>query len=622
MQDSPISDDRDSVRVQGRLFGYPSCCVESYAVRGYARNALSRRDQRILFHWACPGCAVTRRLLPDYWRIYRLCRATGGYRPWPSVPALVNGLVTPRLRPRLAVAVSLAALSVLPAATLPVAADPLDPHVSAFTLWDDRDADFLLGSEEWVLGFDPDLMDQNTNGVPDGVDLALRLSAAVDALPETPSATEAYVTHHLAFGMENCAVCGEAVNMGFLEVRHPREDQSMTLPYIAKHFLEHGSFSYSGDLHTGRIVPPLLKFILETDGRGHLVAEPPGTDQDQDGLRDWEEPAFGTDPQQPDTDGDLLVDGIDTGRELRRALNALPVAVRPEDGPTDRPFVVQSMMNGVETCPRCGLVQTMGIWEVINPVIKDSLRIPSMALHYLEHGGFGWAGGQLFGSQGRVDPRQLQALLTGKANLHLLPIIPDRDGDGLSDQEELSLGNDPENADQNWNGTEDGLDVARAVVCELAGLPTAPSSNQVYRLDFPLRGLEQCDICGTNVNMGYLTVVNPEARLSVDVPYIALHFLEHDSLSFFGDVHGQGRLDLKLLLDTLFRPAVRLEAQETEVVLRWLGKSNRLYQVCVAADPTGPWASGPVRQGSGTEIVFTEPKQAGVTRRFYKVLVW
>ena len=70
-------------------------------------------------------------------------------------------------------------------------------------------------------------------------------------------------------------------------------------------------------------------------------------------------------------------------------------------------------------------------------------------------------------------------------------------------------------------------------------------------MDFPMFGLERCDICGTNVDMGHLTVCNPRAQLDADVPYIALHYLEHDSFSFAGSVHGTSRCDVKRLLEQI-----------------------------------------------------------------------
>jgi ribosomal protein L37AE/L43A len=614
-----VSHDPESTRTEGRLFGYPACCVESYVARGYVRNSLRRRDQRILFHWACPQCTVTPGLVPLYRRAYRATRAARRGRLWqPWVLRIHDAAVTGRLRRAAAVAAWVAALGALPVLT--ARADPLDPHVTALPLADDPDQDGLTSREETILGTAPLVSDENGNAVPDGVDLALTLSVAIDALPTTPSATQPYVKHYLTLGLETCSVCGAQVNMGSMEICHPLENQTVLFPYIAKHFLEHGSFAHSGSIHSGRLNPPLLRLVLTSQGLGHFLTEPSGTDVDNDGLRGWEEPAFSTDPLAPDTDGDGLRDGIDAAREMRGIIDTLPSVDRPEDGPTDRPFVVKRMLRGIETCPRCGESWTMGTWEVINPVTGDSITISTMALHYLEHGGFSWHTGELLGG-GRVDPRHLQAVLTGNPNQHLLPVTPDQDGDWLADPEELALGQDVTNPDEDLNAVRDGLDLARAVACEIAGLPTAPGSNQVYRLDFPTWGMEQCDICGTNVNMGHLIVCNPQAQLTVEVPYLALHYLEHDSFSFAGSVHGAGRTDVKCLLDALFRPAVNVVADGSQITLRWTGRTGRRYQVSTAPDLRGPWSSGPVLVGDGTELVFNDTKPADATARFYKVVV-
>jgi hypothetical protein len=376
-----------------------------------------------------------------------------------------------------------------------------------------------------------------------------------------------------------------------------------------------------------------------------------------------------------------------------------------------------------------------------------------MALHYLKHGGCAWRGGQLMGGQGRVDPLQLKAVLTGQGGGHLLPVTPDADGDLLTDAEEQDLGTNPQVSDEDANQVADGIDLARKTAGEIAVLPTGPVIAPVYRLDFPLRGLERCDICGTNVNMGHLTVCNPLAQLYAKVPYIELHYLEHGSFSFAGDVHGKDRADVRLLVDALhsagpshlvpitgdtdgdglkdheeppfqfnkdladtdgdgvpdgfalarsmwkeikalptspnggvyltpyeancfapcpvcgedfncghvaitnaqtglslqvsylnlhflergsfavsaservdplqleavLRPGVVIAAEGTQVTLRWKTRAGHRYQLFTASELSGPWTPGPVFQGDGTELVFTEDKPAGAARKFYKI---
>jgi hypothetical protein len=72
---TPMRYDPERMRREGLDFGYPPCCVEAFVKNGYQSNGFSAADQDVLFHWACPGCEETRRLLPAYRRIYRRVRA-------------------------------------------------------------------------------------------------------------------------------------------------------------------------------------------------------------------------------------------------------------------------------------------------------------------------------------------------------------------------------------------------------------------------------------------------------------------------------------------------------------------------------------------------------------------
>ncbi|MBM3879769.1 MAG: hypothetical protein FJ387_08625 [Verrucomicrobia bacterium] len=153
----------------------------------------------------------------------------------------------------------------------------------------------------------------------------------------------------------------------------------------------------------------------------------------------------------------------------------------------------------------------------------------------------------------------LKTALTSDGTGHLLPepARTDTDGDRLSHAEERDLGQDPELPDSNGNQILDGIELAHALASQIDALPAGPSKIQTYRLDFQLKGLEHSAVCGTTVNMGHLVVGNPLAQLYVEVPYIALHYLEQGSFSFAGDVHGQHRLDVHLLAATLRSPGPR-----------------------------------------------------------------
>jgi hypothetical protein len=68
---TPISKTAVTRRKEGALFGYPECCVEHFVKKPYDLNQLTLGDQRILFHWACPGCERTAELLPRYRGIHQ-----------------------------------------------------------------------------------------------------------------------------------------------------------------------------------------------------------------------------------------------------------------------------------------------------------------------------------------------------------------------------------------------------------------------------------------------------------------------------------------------------------------------------------------------------------------------
>ncbi len=68
----PIDKSATTQQWEGFLFGFPPCCISYYIDQPYASHDISPTDQEILFHWACPHCAITPSLVPAYRRILAL----------------------------------------------------------------------------------------------------------------------------------------------------------------------------------------------------------------------------------------------------------------------------------------------------------------------------------------------------------------------------------------------------------------------------------------------------------------------------------------------------------------------------------------------------------------------
>ena len=154
----------------------------------------------------------------------------------------------------------------------------------------------------------------------------------------------------------------------------------------------------------------------------------------------------------------------------------------------------------------------------------------------------------------------LELQLPYEPNEHQLPLIlNDLDKDLMSDNEELDAGYDLYNNDQNENLIPDGIDLAQQCAAVIDSLPEVDPNNpdnthSIYKESFMLRGLEFCDVCGEDVNMGHWAVTNSSLGQSIEIPVILLHYMEHGSFSYSGDVHEKGRVDVALLKKILEMP--------------------------------------------------------------------
>jgi len=375
------------------------------------------------------------------------------------------------------------------------------------------------------------------------------------------------------YGLEICDVCGEKVNMGAAGIVNPRLGISVDCPLIAAHYMEHGSFSYAGSygggpLHVGRIDIPLLMRALElrlpSEPNDHQLPVP--HDADSDLLANKEELAIGYRPFRPDQNRNEIPDGVELAKRCAAVVADLPTK---EEADPNETYKFEHALDGLESCHICGQEIHMGGWEIINPKLGlkypdpndplDKTFLPDLALHYMQHGSFDCYGKD---HKGRVNiPRLLRVLelrFPYDPNDHQLPIDGnDLDGDLLADSEELAAGYNLYDPDQDNNLLPDGIELAKQcaeVIDELPWEDEVTDPNQTYKWHKPEKGLETCDICAATVNMGAAGIVNPRLGLRIDCPLIIIHYMEHGSFSYSGDIHGKGRIDIPLLARILEIP--------------------------------------------------------------------
>jgi len=111
---------------------------------------------------------------------------------------------------------------------------------------------------------------------------------------------------------------------------------------------------------------------------------------------------------------------------------------------------------------------------------------------------------------------------------HLLPVEDDSDEDYLSYAEEIIRGYRPRTSDMNGDGILDGINEAQLLDSLIAALPISAQTDQPYRIDMQTDGVEYCQVCGTPTDMGFVTIVNPLRNMEIDIPYMCLHYLEHE----------------------------------------------------------------------------------------------
>ena len=452
------------------------------------------------------------------------------------------------------------------------------PDIHELPVSQDADADLLADTEEVTLGYCPFNPDQNRNEIPDGVDLAKCCYTAIEQLPWQNEADpeETYKWWAPQYGLHTCDICGATMAMGLGGVVNPRLGISVVFPFrMILHFMEHGSFSYLGYYGTepveGRVDIPLLVQALELslpfEPTEHQMLVP--QDADADLLSNREELAIGYRPFKPDQNRSQIPDGVELAKRCAEVINLLARNGLPGANGIYR---ICHEVDGVEQCDVCGREIHMGGCIIINPKLGlqypdpcdplEPMFLPDLALHYMEHGSFDCYGDI---HRGRVDLQRLMAVLELRfpyyPDDHQLPVDGnDLDGDLLTNGEELAASYNLYDPDQDNDLTPDGIELARQCGEVIDALPVHdpydgnPAPEQTYKINCFLKGLEQCGICGAMRNMGSWLVVNPKLELSIRVPDIVCHYIEHGSFSYAGDVHGKGRIDVPLLVKILEMP--------------------------------------------------------------------
>jgi len=469
-----------------------------------------------------------------------------------------------------------------------------DPHWLQLPENLDHDQDYCFDHYETILGLNPIAADSDSNGVVDGLQKAKELFECYSDLPDTVQEDSPYITHMLMWGLEQCCICDSMINMGCAEIINPLEELKLRIPYIAlHHFLKHGSFQYDGDVHgMGTIDPALFEFILTSKGPSHRLSI--NDDSDQDCVPDTSEPFIGTEEMISDTDDDGMIDGVSWALRYGSLIKSLP-----REKKEDQMYIIDYAMRGIIACPCCGESVNMGYLEIVNPIINDTLTVSYLQLHYMEHGGF------LYDDERyeKIGMEQLYKIFIPENNTHQLPVILDSDEDGLKNTEEDQLVFNSMVWDSDGNGTGDGKQLAQECASLIQTLPTTIQTNTPYILPFQMYGLETCQICGEEINMGYFKLINPCIEDSIDIDYMGLHYMEHGSFSFYGSIN-QGRVDPVLLCRLL-------DHQPTEI--QESSKKNIPRQIPLIKNFPNPF-------NPETTIYFTLPEKAHITLRVYNLL--
>ncbi|MBN2272599.1 MAG: hypothetical protein JXN61_18445, partial [Sedimentisphaerales bacterium] len=116
---------------------------------------------------------------------------------------------------------------------------------------------------------------------------------------------------------------------------------------------------------------------------------PVAHDSDGDLLADAEEATLAYLEFERDQNRNDILDGAELAQLCAADINDLPLEGEALPGET---YKVEHWTFGMEYCDQCGMPINMGFLEVVNPARALTASCSFIALHYMEHGSFSYAG--------------------------------------------------------------------------------------------------------------------------------------------------------------------------------------------------------------------------------------
>jgi len=229
---TPIRYTPATIELEGRFFGYPDCCIRSYINYGELNNGFAKDEQALLFHWACPDCRITPKLIPRYRAIYEDAKRL-------KLGSLSNRVKVNQIK-RMISAIGLATFMFFANCEIFSSENETKSHL--IRLENDSDKDYLKDEWEMPLRLDPNRIDTDANGIPDGIQLAQKMWNKIHNPPDYIKIEENYF-----WGTYTCAKCGELFNMGGLVLINEKTNDSAYVSFLALHYMEQGSFAYEGE---------------------------------------------------------------------------------------------------------------------------------------------------------------------------------------------------------------------------------------------------------------------------------------------------------------------------------------------------------------------------------------